>query len=96
LEFVNLTAIVGCYLAVIGMYVWVFRTISDVRKEMQQHMSLSDQHASARDLMSRGECSQTVKRIEEAANMGKESFIDFKKYIGEEFKEIKEMIKEHR
>jgi hypothetical protein len=96
LEFLNLSAVVGCYLAIIGMYVWVFRSISELRKEMQQHMSLSDQHASVRDLMSRGECSQTVKRIEEAAKMGKESFADFKKYIGEEFKEMKEMIKEQR
>ena len=79
MEFViGVTAVAGCYLAIIAMYVWVFRTISEIRKEMYQHMNMADQHVPSKDLVFRGECNQVVKRIEQAVVTNKEGIADFK------------------
>lgn len=93
MDYIGIAAIAGCYLAIIAMYVWVFKSISEIRKEMYQHMNMADQHASVKDLVHRGECQQTVRRIECLVDMNKELIAGMKQYMADEFKEVKDMIR---
>ena len=94
MTYIGVASIAGCYLAIIAMYVWVFKTVSEIRKEMNSHMNCADQHASAKDLVFSRECQQTVKRIEALIDSNKEQTASIKEYMSEEFKEIKQMIRD--
>ncbi len=95
MEYVGTAAIVGCYLCVIGLYVWVFKTISELKDKMHEHLQKSSQHMDAGELVFKDVCDQKVRRFEDSINGVKEQLSEVKKTIGEEFKEVKDMIRQH-
>jgi hypothetical protein len=85
-EFIGLAAIAGCYLAIIAKYVWVFKQIQDVKKEMIEHTQKPDIHVSSERFVLEKVCDQKVLRIEGKVD-------NLKEIVTTEFQDIKEIIK---
>lgn len=87
-------AVVGCYLAIITMYVWVgrqlvlmFREISEVKDMLNRHKNESDKHTPSTDLVFKDVCDIQVRHFKETVD-------ELKNTIKEEFTEVKSLIRE--
>lgn len=65
MEYIGLAAIAGCYLAIIGLYVWVFRQIQEVKNEMNKHKQNHKAHTSSDQLVFKDVCDEKIRRFEE-------------------------------
>lgn len=89
MEYIGIAAVVGCYLAIIGMYVWVFKQIQEVKKMITDHAQKSEIHTDEDKFVLKAACGPTVVRIEEKVK-------DIKETMKSEFKELKQLIKDSR
>jgi len=84
-EYIGLAAIAGCYLAIIGLYVWVFRQIQEVKNEMNKHKQNHKVHISSDQLVFKDVCDEKVRRFEEKMDNLKETmengFTDLKEFF---------------
>lgn len=86
MEYISIAAIAGCYLAIIGMYVWVFRQIQEVKKMVHDHTQKAGAHIDSDKLVFKEVCDQKVLRFEEKIE-------DVKETMHKDCAEIKEMIR---
>lgn len=56
MKYVDTALIAGCYIAIIGLYVWVFKTFSELKESMHEHEMQDDRHVKVDDLVRRGDC----------------------------------------
>ena len=88
MDYIGLAAVVGCYLAIIGMYVWVFRQIQEVKNSLIDHAQQRRCHPDATDLVSSKLCDERVKRIEGKVDDLKENLREVLKTVfAEELKD---------
>lgn len=89
MEYLNVGAVIGCYLAIIGVYVWVFRQIQEVKNEMLKHVGEYDVHTDSDKLVFRDVCDQKVLRIEGKVD-------DLKNTVTTELREIKKFMQNNK
>ena len=89
MEYLNVGAVIGCYLAIIGVYVWVFRQIQEVKNEMLKHTGEYAMHTDSGKLVFRDVCDQKVLRIEGKVD-------DLKNTVTTELREIKKFMQNNK
>ena len=87
IKHIDAALIVGCYIAIIALYVWVFKTIQELRDMFHRHENKSEKHTPSTDLVFKDVCELQVKRFEEKIDSMKE-------HLHTGFNEVKELIKE--
>jgi hypothetical protein len=75
-NYIGFAAIAGCYLAIIALYVWVFRQVQEMRNDMHKHVQNFDSHTSSDKLMFKDVCDEKVLRIESKVDNLKETITD--------------------
>jgi len=89
MQHIDMALIVGCYIAIIYLYVWVFRALEGIKDMGNKHYQDAGKHVDSKDLVYRDVCSIQVKRFEEKLE-------DVKQSVNAGFSDLKEMIKEDR
>ena len=89
MQHIDMALIAGCYIAIIYLYVWVFRALEGIKDMVNKHYQDAGKHVDSKDLVYRDVCSVQVKRFEEKLE-------DVKLSVNAGFSELKEMIKEDR
>ena len=87
IPYIQVVMIIGCYLAIIALYVWVFKTTQELRDMFHKHNNESEKHTLSTDLVFKDVCELQVKRFEEKIDSVKASL-----HTG--FDEVKALIKE--
>ena len=93
MEYVSIAAIAGCYMAIIALYVWVFKSIQEVKDKMGEHTQQGDIHVSCKELIFRDICDERVKRIEASVAALKENQEQLKELMQGGFEDVKNSIK---
>jgi len=95
-----LAAIAGNYIAVIGLYIYAFKSRQEIIDMVYKHETESDKHVKSEALVYRDVCKLQVKRFEERIDevksevQGLKSDIDgIKSDISTGFSEVKTLIK---
>lgn len=96
MQHVDTALIVGCYIAVIYLYVWVFKNMEAMREMLHSHTNQTGQHVEGKDLVYRDVCAIQVKRFEEKLADVKSDLIDLKSSINSGFDDVKDALKEAR
>ena len=89
MQHIDMALITGCYIAIIYLYVWVFRALEGIKDMVNKHQQDAGKHVDSKDLVYRDVCSIQVKRFEEKLE-------DVKLSVNVGFSELKAMIKEDR
>ena len=96
IQHVDAALIVGCYVSIIALYVWVFKAIQEIKDMVNKHANSSEKHTSSHDLVFRDVCAVQVKRFEERIDEVKVDVCDLKSQINTGFHEVKALIKDIR
>jgi len=93
IQHVDTAMIIGCYLAIIGLYVYVFKCNKEVMLMLHRHENESDKHVTSDDLVYKDVCQLQVKRFEERIQEVKNDVQEVKTDIRTGFSEIKQILK---
>lgn len=93
MEIVSYAAIAGCYLAIIALYVWVFKVINEVKDQMNHHHQDGAIHADSGNFQRRDVCQQTVLRIEQSMRTLGGEMKEVKSQMSEGFKNVVDLLK---
>ena len=94
MQHIDTALLVGCYIAIIALYVWVFRTIEEMKEMLYRHQADACKHVESKDLVYRDVCAVQVKRFEENLEVVKDDVREVKDQIKIGFDEVKVLIKE--
>lgn len=99
-QHIDTAMIIGCYLAIIGLYVYVFKSNKEIMLMLHRHENESNKHVKSEDLVYKDVCELQVKRFEERINEVKEDVSvvksdikDVKSDIKAGFNEMKQLLK---
>ena len=93
MQHVDTALIVGCYICLISMYVWVFKQVEEVKEMVHAHNE-SKLHVSSDDLVFRDVCQIQVKRFEERITEVKEDVSKVQTGMDKGFEDIKNLLKD--
>jgi len=92
-QHIDTAMIIGCYLAIIGLYIWVFKKLQEITNMQHRHETEANKHVKSEDLVFRDVCQVQVKRFEERISEVKVELGEVKSDIRTGFHEIKELLK---
>ena len=93
-QHVDTALIVGCYLAIIGVYVWTFKTVQGIRDMQFKHESKKDIHSHRDEFMRADVCMERTARMDDKINSIQDSVAEIKDGMHQGFTEIKELLKD--
>lgn len=64
MQHVDTALIVGCYIAIITLYVWTFKTVSGVVNMQHKHETEANKHVKSEDLVYRDVCNLQTKHFQ--------------------------------
>lgn len=92
MDYIGMAAIIGCYVAIIALYVWVFKTIEGLKDKMNDHHQNAKMHQSSDDLVFKEVCEQKVARFMDTVKGVKEDIGEMKKDMKSGFENIVRLI----
>jgi len=97
MQYVDTAAIIGCYLAIIGMYVYVFKSKQEILEMVHKHETEVDKHVKSEELVHKAVCDLQVKTFENTMNQLQSDIknvkSELKTDINNGFREVKDLIK---
>jgi len=94
IQHIDTALLILCLTAVAAQYIWSFRQVQEVKAMITRHVTQADVHRPSAQLVSKEVCEIQVKRVEETVEGVKEQIQEFKDTMRDEFKEIKQLIRE--
>ncbi len=64
-QHVDTAMIVGCYLAIIGLYIYTFKATQQVRDMVFKHRAEKDIHVNSKDVVYKDVCDERMGRIDD-------------------------------
>ena len=74
-------AIAGCYIAIIALYVWVFKQIEGAKNMIHDHRNDADKHVDAKNLVRSEVCALQVKMFEDKIAQVQEDVTEVKNEV---------------
>ena len=93
-QHVDTAMIIGCYLAIIGLYIYTFKTTQQVRDMVFKHQAEKNVHVNSEDIVYKDVCDERLARIDERFENIQGDVSEIKTSIHNGFTEVKEMLKE--
>ena len=87
-----LAAIAGNYIAVIGLYIYAFKSRQEIIDMVYKHENESEKHIKGEDLVFKSVCQLQVKRFEEKIAEVKDEVTAVKSDIKIGFREVKDIL----
>ena len=94
IQHVDTALLIMCLTAIGVQAIWTFRQIQEVKTMINEHAAIGDVHRSSAHLVSKEVCEIQVKRVEDTVETVKEQIGELKDSMRDEFKEIKQLIRE--